>query len=708
MKKKGNFIWVGDVMKGLIEKYKINENELSKILTAIMEYACLKDGDGYWVDANEAIHHLLDMPLGELIGKKDQELAKRLPRFKEIFEDCIVSDEETWSKRTVTEFEWEFLNKGGIYQIVKVYKIPFYHQDGSRKAILMLGQEITFSKLKELELDTTIKELADFKFALDESSIVATTDHKGKISYVNHKFCEISKCTREELIGKDHRIINSGYHSKAHVREMWETIQNGKVWYGEFRNRAKDGTYYWVKTTIVPFVDANGKPYQYMSIRQDISKQKEIGEQILFNAYHDELTGLRNRRCFREEIIQWIAQSRKNDQLALIFIDLNRFKYINDTLSHMAGDQLLIDVANRLQEHLTHQADLYRFGGDEFIIVLKNQTKHEVEEFVQHILTLFLQPFYLQQRRLYITASLGVSLYPEDALDASTLLKKADSAMYLAKEHGVNGYQFYPSGTSRHISKRMNLESDLRHAVKENEFVLFYQPKIHLPSGQITGAEALIRWNHPTKGMVSPSEFIPLAEETGLIIPMTEWVLEEACKQNKKWKIAGFSNVKMGVNISSVLFKKDIVGMVNHILDDTGLQPSDLDLEITESSMQTPELTIPILHQLKRIGVSLSIDDFGTGYSSLAYLRDFPIDRLKIDRSFVAEISSRGEAIIDMIINMAAYLQVRVVAEGIETQEQLSYLKNLSCNEGQGYLFSRPVPAKDFERLLFRQKKSVV
>ena len=695
-------------MKGLIEKYNINENELSKILTSITEYACLKDAAGHWVDANEAMHQLFDVEHGELIGKTDQELVTMLPHFKEIFEDCIGSDEETWTKRAVTEFECEFYNKDGVYQIIKLYKIPLYHQDGTRKAILMLGQEITFSKLNELELNTTIKELADFKFALDESSIVATTDYMGKITYVNDKFCEISKYSRNELIGKDHRIINSGHHPKVFFQEMWNTIQRGNVWSGELKNRAKDGTYYWVKTTIVPFIDSNGKPYQFMAIRQDITEQKEIAEQILFNAYHDELTGLRNRRCFREEITGWISQSKQQDRLALIFLDLNRFKYINDTLSHMAGDQLLIDVSRRLQEHFPKQADLYRFGGDEFIIVLKNQCKDEVEKFVQRTIHLFAHPFYLQQQRLYLTASLGVSLYPEDGQDAGTLLKKADSAMYLAKVNGNNAYEFYPSGTSQHLSKRMNMESDLRHAIKEKQFVLYYQPKVNLMSQQITGVEALIRWNHPKKGMIPPSEFIPLAEETGLIIPMTEWVLEQACLQNQKWNTKGFSNLKMGVNISSTLFKRDLVGMVIDILEKTELHPSHLELEITESSMQIPELTIPILKEMKKLGVSLSIDDFGTGYSSLAHLKDFPINSLKIDRSFVEEISVSGGAIIEMIINMATYLHVSVIAEGIETGEQLQFLKNLSCDEGQGYLFSRPIPAKEFEKLLFRQKRTLI
>ena len=619
------------------------------------------------------------------------------------------TDEQTWKNGKMIQYDREIYDRNGEYHIFSIIKMPFYHHDGRRKALLVLGKDITLERINEQELVTTIKELADFKFALDQSSIVAITDQKGKITYVNDKFCDISKYSKSELIGNDHHILNSGYHSKPFFRCMWNTIRKGKVWMGEVKNRAKDGSFYWVKTTIVPFVDSEGVPYQYIAIRQDITEQKKIGEQILYNAYHDDLTGLRNRRCFRDEMKKWISQSNENDQMALIFLDLNRFKYINDSLGHNVGDQVLCKVANRLNKHLHNRADLYRFGGDEFIIVLKNQSKDKVLEFVNETTQLFIDPIYLYNERLYLTASLGVSIYPKDGQDVGTLLKKADSAMYVAKKKGNHAVQFYTSGSSSHLTKTMKMESALRHAVENEEFILHYQPKVDLKTKQIIGVEALIRWVHPVLGVIPPSEFIPLAEETGLINPITLWVLETACRQHMIWLESGLSPVRMAVNISSYSIKDDLVETIKEILKKTQIEPCYLELEITESIMQTPEMAIPILNKIKELGVKLSIDDFGTGYSSLAYLRDFPIDSLKIDRSFIEELqrdsSNRNGAIIKMIIDMASNLNVSVIAEGIETEEQFQFLAQLSCDEGQGYLFSRPLRDKEINKLLIKHQK---
>ena len=687
-------------MIDFVKKHKKDEQLLEEIMASIVDLVCLKDANGNWIEVNEFTQKLLGLDNVYLLGKRDKELAKLFPYFKDFFVNCWDTDEQTWKNGKTTTFEEQFYDHNGEFRIFRIIKLPLYEQDGSRKFLLVLGQDVTLEKSNEQELAYTIKQLADFKFALDQSSIVATTDHKGKITYVNDKFCEISKFSRDELIGKDHRILNSGYHPKPFFGDMWETIRTGKVWMGEIKNKAKDGSFYWVKTTIIPLVNEEVSPYQYIAIRQDITEQKEIGEQIRHNAYHDDLTGLRNRRCFREEISQWIHQNKKTNQMALIFLDLNRFKYINDTLGHNVGDQILRDVSQRLLMQLDEKADLYRFGGDEFIIVLKNQLSDEVEEFIKEITSVFLTPFYLHKERIYLGASLGVSLFPKDGQDVETLLKKADSAMYSAKGKGSNTVQFYTVDLFENMTKTMKMESALRHAVEEKQFVLYYQPQVDLSSKKIIGVEALIRWEHPTLGIIPPSEFIPLAEETGLIIPISEWVLETACRQNRQWQESGGSKIRMGVNISSSLFREDLVATVTRILKKTQLQPCYLELEITESIMQTPRVTIPILRELKSLGVRLSVDDFGTGYSSLAYLRDFPIDSLKIDRSFIEDIQIDNGAIIKMIINMASLLNVSVIAEGIETEDQLHFLSQLHCDEGQGYLFSRPVPGTEFYKLM--------
>jgi len=560
------------------------------------------------------------------------------------------------------------------------------------------GKELR--KLSDQELYSTFKELFDLKFALDQSFIVAMTDDIGKITYVNPLFCDISKYSREELLGADHRIINSNHHPKEFFKDMWQTIGRGEIWTGDIKNRAKDGAYYWVKTTIVPLVNEKGIPYQYISIRQDITAQKEMEERIRHQAFHDDLTGLRNRLCFKQEVDQWIRQVGMNESLALIFMDLDRFKFINDTVGHSIGDRILQLVSQRLLHHLNEDADLYRFGGDEFVIVVKNRTKEEVSQYIEKILDLFTRPFTVDDEEYFLTVSVGISLFPNDGLDIEMLLKNTDSALYLAKEKGNNAVKFYTLELQENIAKTMKMERALRQAIVEEEFVLHFQPKMDLKTGEITGAEALIRWNHPELGILSPAEFIPLAEDTGMIIPISEWVLKEACRLNRQWQEQGLSPIRMAVNLSPQLFrKKNIKDVISQILHVTQLDPDYLELEITESIMENPDRALVILQELKELGVHLSIDDFGTGYSSLAHLRRFPIDTLKIDRSFVNGIPSDNGVMVKTIIDMASNLGINVIAEGIETDEQMQFLSQLHCDEGQGYLFSPPVSATLFYEL---------
>lgn len=554
--------------------------------------------------------------------------------------------------------------------------------------------------LREL-MEAKINELEDFKFALDQSSIVAITDTKGIITFVNDKFCEISQYSRAELVGNTHRVINSGYHSKKYFADMWETIQRGNVWTGEFKNRAKDGTYYWVKTTIIPFVDQEGKPYQYIAIRQDISELKKIEAQIRYNADHDELTGLRNRRTFNRDLTEWINADDGNRPLALIFIDINRFKYINDSLGHSIGDQIIKAVSIRLRNHMQGVADIYRFGGDEFIILLKNGDPNEVEKLAHTIIRLFDQPFSFQDEKLYLSTSIGSSLFPRDGTDIDTLVMKADSAMYVAKKEGTNLYQSYSIGMNERMKRTMEMERALREAVDLEAFTLCYQPQFDISTQQMVGVEALIRWQHPTLGMIPPSDFIPLAEETGLIQPISEWVLKTACKQAVEWHQTGKPQFRVAVNISPYLIREGLITMVQQALAETGLDPCQLELEITESIMRDPKLTIPILKEVKSLGVRLSIDDFGTGYSSLAQLRRLPVDSLKIDRSFIKEIEQDDGIMVRTIIDLASHLQLSVIAEGIENEQQLHFLERLNCQEGQGYFFSQPLTISElYQRYL--------
>ncbi len=568
-----------------------------------------------------------------------------------------------------------------------------------------LGGDAEKKKFEEA-LGRSYKELADIKYALDHAAIVAITDQKGIIQYVNDKFCEISKYSKEEVIGQSHRIISSGYHAKEFIRNQWQTVANGKIWRGEYKNRAKDGSYYWVDTTIVPFLNSQGKPYQYLAIRTDITRRKRGEERLSYMAHHDALTGLPNRTLFYDRLNQAIAQAHPHKRLvALLYLDLDRFKIANDALGHAFGDKLLKAVAERLTLCLFEGDTVTRVGGDEFILLLPTVAREEnVTLVAEKVLEGLRPPFRIEEHEMFITGSIGISLYPRHGEEAEILVINADTAMYRAKEDR-DGYEIYsPDTASAKTSRHLEMETNLRHALERNEFSLRYQPEIDLRDGKLIGGEALIRWKQPGVGIISPSEFIPILEETGMIIPVGEWILRTACAKQKAWQEAGFWPGRIWVNISARQFRHgNFIEMLTRVLEETGLEPAAIGLELTEGIlMKKTEEAVSTLQKIKNMGIHLAIDDFGTGYSSLSYLKRFPIDVLKIDKSFVDHIgeSLQTESIIDTVIALAHNLKLKVVAEGIETQKQLDFLRNRQCEEGQGYLFSRPLTAEAFTELM--------
>ncbi len=452
---------------------------------------------------------------------------------------------------------------------------------------------------------------------------------------------------------------------------------------------------------------------------QDITLRKEAEDRIRHLALHDSLTGLPNRQLFQENVEQSIALARRNSLLlAILFIDLDRFKIVNDTLGHSVGDELLKQAALRMQQCLREtdtvtrvpdmQLDVVaRQGGDEFAIMLTNLTQSDQAARVgQRLLAALARPFALGGQEISISASIGISIYPIDGSDVVTLMKHADAAMYHAKERGKNNFQFFLPSMNQAVLSKLALERELRRALAENQFVLFYQPQVDLATGAIIGCEALIRWQHPERGMVMPLEFIPLAEECGLITPIGEWVLRTACRHGSQWRKAGFTQLTLSINWASQNFnQKNSIELVKQVLAGSGFAAGQLELEMTEGSvMQDTENVIALLHQLKALGVKLSIDDFGTGFSSLNYLKRFPIDTLKIDRAFVSGIPERPEdiAITTAIISFAQALHLNVVAEGVETEAQAEFLRAHACDCAQGYLYSRPVPQEEMTRLLLQ------
>jgi len=431
----------------------------------------------------------------------------------------------------------------------------------------------------------------------------------------------------------------------------------------------------------------------------DISDRKRAEEQIEFHAYHDVLTNLPNRKLFTDRLTQSISRARRSGKsLAVMFVDLDHFKSINDTLGHEMGDELLLEMAKRLSANVREYDTVARLGGDEFTIILSELRQPEdAVNVAEKVRSAVEQPLSIAGTSIEVSASIGIALYPDDGTDAESLLRNADSAMYRAKEAGRNTYQLCTDDMKRRAVERLSLETRLRRAITEGQLVLHYQPQISLTNGSVVGVEALVRWNDPERGLVHPSAFIPLAEESRLILPLGEWVLRSACTQMRAWQDAGLEVPMMSVNLSLRQFQQyDIVQAVRHVLNETGLDASALELEITETAaMQNAESTVEVLQALRELGVSIAIDDFGTGYSSLNYLKRFPITAVKIDRAFVRDLAtSEGDAaIVSAVVGIARALKLRVIAEGVETQEQLSFLRRRNCDAAQGYLFSRPVAA---------------
>ena len=560
------------------------------------------------------------------------------------------------------------------------------------------------------EIDKSQRDLKQAAVVFEGTSEgIIITDSRHRIIAVNSAFTHITGYTLEEVRGRNPSLLQSGRHDKAFFQAMWQSLKETGQWQGEIWNRRKNGQIYPELLTVNIVQDKDGRTTHHVGIFSDISQIKETEYKLAHLAHHDPLTELPNRLLFHDRLEQAVLRAqREGTRAAVLFLDLDRFKNINDSMGHAKGDLLLQRVAERLKEAMRAEDTIARLGGDEFIMIVDTMKNRESAAAVaKHVLTLFNQPFILENQEVFVDASVGISIYPDDGKDAQTLVRNADAAMYRAKAEGRNNFQFYTRELTAHATERLTLENQLRRALERDEFELYYQPQFSLRNGgNLDGVEALIRWQQSEQGLILPDRFIPVAEETGLIIPIGEWVLRTACAQHQSWVAAGYQPIRMAVNLSARQFlHPELTRMVANILEDTGMPASCLELELTESIiMRDTEGTIRMLHELSEMGITLSIDDFGTGYSSLSYMKRFPLNRLKIDQSFVRDITN-GELEAEMIIPIIALghsMKLQVLAEGVEIEEQLHYLKEQGCDEAQGYIYSRPLPPDQVTKFLVK------
>lgn len=570
------------------------------------------------------------------------------------------------------------------------------------------GQSIIIGVAHDVTDQRRVREHAlKFLTAIEQiSDSVIVTNRDGIIEFVNSAFEKATGYAQQEVLGKNPRILKSGKQAPEFDKMLWASILRGETFHDVLINRRKDGTLFHEEMTITPLKNSHGEITHFISTGKDITERMHFQERLHQQANYDALTGLPNRMLLQDRLAQALTRVRWRQRLVgLLFLDLDRFKIINDTLGHDVGDRVLEMTAERLKQCVREGDTVARLGGDELAIVLDDLAQAEdITPVANKVLSAIAQPYEIDGRELFINASIGISLHPGDANDIKTLIKNADIAMYRAKEQGGNNFQFYSEQLANQSADRLMLEGNLRRALERNEFLLHYQPQVDLRTGEVIGIEALLRWRHPEMGLIAPMNFIPLAEETGLIVPLSAWVLREACGQNKSLQNSGYPPMRIAVNLSARNFlQSDLADVIAAILTETGLEPGYLSLELTESILvQQTEKTVATMRQLQSLGAHIVIDDFGIGYSSLSYLKRLPIDALKIDQSFVRDITTdpNDAAIVTAITTMAHSLDLKVIAEGVESQPQLSFLRTHHCDAMQGFYFSKPVPAELLEKVL--------
>ena len=676
-----------------------NEHHQRAILNNIADGIITADMNGVILTFNPAAERIFGYRAAEVIGNKlnmlmSPEMAKNHDRFIRRYQN--TSDSQTIG---ITRELYAVRKDGSQFPIdITITEMPV--EEGLH--FIGIFRDITERLRSEEQL-----RLAQRIFDGNNDAIIIT-DHDTRILRVNQAFCRITGYSAEEALGQTPKILSSGQHDAGFYRVMWRDLDRYGHWQGEIWNRRKSGEIFPEWLSISTVHDDRLGVCNYVGIFSDITEKKAAEERIYHMAHHDALTGLINRFMLEIQLRDAIEHSTaEGSSLAILYMDLDHFKKINDTLGHPVGDDLLKVVADRLSSSLRGSDVVCRFGGDEFIVLLKNIIQPKFAgEIAELLLEKIMHPIELEGRELFVGASIGIALYPQDAQSAEDLMRNADAALFRAKQQGRNNYQYYSNDMNARAIERLDMETRLRHALENEEFILYYQPQLDLQQGRVVGVEALIRWAHPDLGLVPPADFIPLLEETGLIIPVGEWVLNHACARAMAWREAGLGDIRMAVNISPHQFQySDIMATVEQALRASALPHHLLELEITEGSiMSDGEGNIRRLQQLANMGAQLAIDDFGTGYSSLAYLKRFPIDALKIDQSFVRNMHTDNDDqnIVAAIISLGNSLGLRIIAEGVEEAVQLQHLTALGCEEAQGYHISRPLEEDKLRAFLAR------
>jgi len=655
-------------------------------------YVFFKDENLRALRLSKNFEQWLGKPMAELLGKNMQELFPSA-----LAQSMVEDDKRILREGTLVTIEEEM--NGRIYSTIK-FPISI---KGKPTFLAGFTTDITEKKIKD-------DKLVKLSQAVEQSpNTIVITDLEARIEYANSTFTKVTGYTLEDALGKNSRILQSGKTPKATYVDMWANLMAGKEWRGELYNRRKDGSEYIEFAIISPVSQPDGQITNYLAIKQDITDKIEDDAKIAQLAHFDPLTDLPNRSLLNERFSYALSLAqRSGEPLAVMFLDLDHFKNINDTLGHSIGDRFLIEVAHRLKGTIRDEDTVSRLGGDEFILVFPGTDADAAAIIASKLIEAISQPYQIETHELNGTPSIGIAIYPNDGDNFEDLLKNADTAMYRVKRDSRNNFRFFTAEMQSHSERNLKLVNAMRHALARNEFHLQYQPQVSLRDGHLIGAEALLRWQHPKLGAISPAEFIPIAEDSGQIIPIGEWVLRTAVKQMKDWLDSGLPPMVIAVNLSAVQFRQpNLPELVTRILEETQLSPEFLELELTEAvAMDDPQSAIAVIDKLFECGIRMSIDDFGTGYSSLSYLKRFKVYKLKIDQSFVRNISDDPEdkAIVTAIINLASSLGMHTIAEGVETASQLAFLRLQGCDEVQGYYFSKPLRSIQFEEFVRKQK----